>query len=289
MGTFNYNLAAYLGNLLSDVIPTEHSCSDTFTFVEELKKANINDKFMISFDVVSLFTNIPLKETLDLAVNAILEKKPQLKITKEELLELFLFATSKTNFLFNGKVYDQIDGVAMGSPLAPILANLFMGHHEKEWLENFSGVAPSFYRRYVDDIFLVFDNEAQALSFFIYLNERHPSIKFTKDDVIEPGALPFLDVYIKNQGEVCTSVYQKETYTGLLTNFRSFVPFVYKRMLVNTLVDRIFKISNTWIGFDLDIKKLTSVLCKNMFPIKMIENIIGKYLSKKISVSSKTP
>ena len=69
---------------------------------------------MISFDVVSLFTNIPLKETLDLAVNAILEKKTQLKITKEELLELFLFATSKTNFLFNGKVYDQIDGGGYG-------------------------------------------------------------------------------------------------------------------------------------------------------------------------------
>ena len=176
----------------------------------------------------------------------------------------------------------------MGSPLAPILANLFMGHHEKEWLENFTGVGPTFYRRYVDDILLVFDNEAQALSFFHYLNERHPSIKFTKDDVIEPGVISFLDVYIKNQGELCTSVYQKETYTGLLTNFRSFVPFVYKRMLVNTLVDRTFKINNTWIGFDVDIKKLTSVLCKNMFPIKMIENIIGKYLSKKI-VSSETP
>jgi len=58
------------------------------------------------------------------------------------------------DFLFNGSFYDQIDGVAMGSPLAPVLANLFMGHHEKLWLENFQCSKILFYRRYVDDTFL---------------------------------------------------------------------------------------------------------------------------------------
>ena len=92
-----------------------------------------------------------------------------------DLEDLFFFATSKTNFLFKGRVYDQIDGVAMGSPLAPILANLFMGHHEKVWLEMADG-GPTFYRRYVDDIFLTFENEECALSFLDYLNNRHPNI-----------------------------------------------------------------------------------------------------------------
>ena len=69
-----------------------------------------------------------------------------LKISKK-------FATCETYFLFNGKFYDQIDGVAMGSPLAPVLVNLFMGHNEKLWIENFQGTLPSYYRRYVDDIF----------------------------------------------------------------------------------------------------------------------------------------
>ena len=54
-----------------------------------------------------------------------------------ELRSLFTVATAQTHFLFNGSFYDQIDGVAMGSPLAPVLANLFVGHHEKLWLENF--------------------------------------------------------------------------------------------------------------------------------------------------------
>ena len=61
-----------------------------------------------------------------------------LKLSKPELRSLFTVATAQTHFLFNGSFYDQIDGVAMGSPLAPVLANPFMGHHEKLWLEKFS-------------------------------------------------------------------------------------------------------------------------------------------------------
>ena len=53
-------------------------------------------------------------------------------------------------------MYDQIDGVAMGSPLGPVLANLFMGHFEGKWLENYKQDKPSFYNRFVDDIFCIF-------------------------------------------------------------------------------------------------------------------------------------
>ena len=65
-------------------------------------------------------------------------------------------ATKETHFLFNGKVYDQIDGVAMGSPLAPVLANLFMRHFEENVFKNFGGKLPLFYGRYVDDSFVIY-------------------------------------------------------------------------------------------------------------------------------------
>ena len=71
------------------------------------------------------------------------------------LKRLFSFATSRTNFLFNGCYYDQIDGVAMGSPLATILANLFMGFHEDQWLSNYKDFQVLFYLRYVDDTFFL--------------------------------------------------------------------------------------------------------------------------------------
>ena len=84
-------------------------------------------------------------------------------------------ATSQTHFLYDGSFHDQIDGVSMRSPLAPVLANLFMGQHEKMWLDTFS-TEIFFYRRYVDDTFCLFHTESDALLFFDFINSRHPNI-----------------------------------------------------------------------------------------------------------------
>ena len=89
------------------------------------------------------------------------------------------FATLQTHFLFNGLFYDQCDGVAMGSPLAPILANLSMGYHEEQWISNYKDSQLLYYRRYVDDTFCLFHNEQDAMKFLNYLNSRHPNIRFT--------------------------------------------------------------------------------------------------------------
>ena len=164
--------------MLTPHLPSKFTAKDTFTFFDEIKKVSLQ-KFLISFDVTSLFTNIPLEETIKLAVDVIIEKDRDNKISREQLTRLFEFATLRTNFLFEGEMYDQTDGVAMGSPLAPILANLFMGFYEQQWLESYLGEKTLLYRRYVDDIFCVFDDKEQALSFYEYINTKHPNIKFT--------------------------------------------------------------------------------------------------------------
>ena len=190
--------------------------------MEELKEVSINDEFLVSFDVTSLFTNIPLKETIKLAVDLIKTSYPNLKISSADLTKLFKFATCETHFLFNGKFYDQIDGVAMGSPLAPVLANLFMGRNEKLWIENFQGTPLSYYRRYVDDTFSVFSNSLEATEFFNYINTRHPNIKFTMETEVNKFN-PFLDVLIDNSQNILkTSTYHKSTYSGLVLNYTSF-------------------------------------------------------------------
>ena len=105
----------------------------------------------------------------------------------------------------------------MGSPLGPVLANLFMGHNEGKWITNYRGTKPIFYKRFVDDIFCLFNNEFEATEFLSYLNIQHPNIKFTEEKELL-GKLPFLDVQIdKNyNGIFLTSVYRKPTFTGLL-------------------------------------------------------------------------
>ena len=130
IGTFNYNLARFLCDLLSPLVPNDYSCKDTFSFVSQIKNANLSKKFLVSYDVTSLFTNIPLQEIIDIAINLIFNHNPNLNLTRKELKKLLLFATSQAHFVFNSKFYNQIDGVAMGSPLVSVLANIFMGFYK---------------------------------------------------------------------------------------------------------------------------------------------------------------
>ena len=109
----------------------------------------------------------------------------------------------------------------MGSPLAPVLANFFMGHYERLWLEKYTGtqvrIRLSQIRR------CCFQNSHDADMSFRYLNKCHPNIKSTMETETD-GKLPFLDVLLSkqrssnNECSCVTSVFRKKTYTGLLTN-----------------------------------------------------------------------
>ena len=128
IGTFNYNLARFLCDLLSPLVPNDYSCKDTFSFVSQIKNANLSKKFLVFYNVTSLFTNIPLQETIDLAINLIHNYNRNLNITKKNLKKIFLFATSQTHFIFSSKFYNQTDGVAM----ATVPSNIFMGFYESK-------------------------------------------------------------------------------------------------------------------------------------------------------------
>ena len=89
IGAYNYNLAKYLSSLLVPLLPDTYSVKDSFSFVEELRSFDFNDKFLISFDVESLFTNIPLNETIDIAVHLIFKHNPKFSIKKPTLRNCF--------------------------------------------------------------------------------------------------------------------------------------------------------------------------------------------------------
>ena len=121
-------------------------------FFFRIKNANPSENVLVSYDVTSLFTNIPLQETIDMAINPIFNHNANLNITKKELKKLFLFATLKTCFIFNSKFYNQIDRIAIGSPLALAIANILMGFCKSKWLNEYNLNKPKCYLRYVDDI-----------------------------------------------------------------------------------------------------------------------------------------
>ena len=123
------------------------------------------------------------------------------------------------HFLFDGVLYKQVDGVALGSPLGPLFANIFLSFHEKSWLADCPSVfKPIFYRWYVDDCFLIFTSCDHVTPFLSYLNSKHPNIQFTHE--LESNlCLLFLDVkVIHSNGSFATTVHHKSTSTGLFTN-----------------------------------------------------------------------
>ena len=111
-------------------------------------------------------------------------------------LNLLEGATKDQLFLLNGQLYEQTEGVAMGSPLGPLLANVFMCSIE-ESLDR-EGKMPSYYRRYVDDTFTIMPNKTSANNFLETLNQCHSSIKFTME-IENNRMLPFLGTRIAQQ------------------------------------------------------------------------------------------
>ena len=134
-------------------------------FFSQIKNANFSEIFLVSYDLTSPFANIPLQETIAIAINLIFNHNPNLSITRKELRKLFLFATSQTHFTFNSKFYNQIDGVAIGSLLAPVLVNILMDFHESKWPNEYNLNKHKFYLRYVNDILATFHNEQESLIF----------------------------------------------------------------------------------------------------------------------------
>ena len=145
IGPFNCNLARFLRYLLSALVLNDYSCKDTFSFVSQINNASLCKIFLVSYDVTSLFTNIPLQETIDTAINLIFNHNSNLNITRRELKKLFLFATWQTHFIFNSIFYYQIDAVAMGSPLAPVVAKILMDFHESKWVNEYGLNKPKFH------------------------------------------------------------------------------------------------------------------------------------------------
>ena len=83
---------------------------------------------------------------------------------REELKQLLTFAAYESFFILDGEYYSQIDGVAMGSPLGPTLANAFLCHFEKKWLSECPvEFFPNVYQRYVDEIFVTFNSYSQFI------------------------------------------------------------------------------------------------------------------------------
>ena len=130
--------------------------------------------------------------------------------------------------------------MAFGSPLVRALANIFVGYNKEMLFFEISETAVCF--RYVDDTFVIFQNEKESEEFLIRRSGLHSSLQFTFEKE-KNNSLPFLEVHVEyTKGSYETKVYCKPTFTGQYLRWESFTPIKRKASLESTLVHRALKI-----------------------------------------------
>ena len=238
---------------------------------------------MASLDVESFFTNIPLEETLSISCDFLFANEAKINnFSRNNFEKIFRIALQNNFFNFGDKIYKQTDVVVMGSPLGPSLANAFLCFHEQIWLNGYpEDFKPVCYRRYVDDIFALFRSPDHLEKFTNYLNSKHKNLKLTYEKESN-NSLPFLDILIsRSENGFKTSVYHKPTFSGVYSNFNSFIYDQYKIGLIFTLLFRTFSILSDFSKFHMDVSHLNDTLRKKAFPIKLVDNCIKTFLNKK--------
>ncbi|CAF1482133.1 unnamed protein product, partial [Didymodactylos carnosus] len=272
---YNHNTARYLANLLlSSISESDSYLKDSFEFVHRIKQNKSQPGLIFSLDVASLFTNVPLELAITIAIEKIRKYHPSLTIDDNNLRQLFYYCTKRTNFTFDNRNYDQINGVAMGSPLAPILGHLFMTNLELK-LKEFRGKKPDIYLRYVDDIFvLLHGTQKDAAALKKYMNSLHPTIKFSIE-VQNDNKLPFLDVMVERKDkELITYVYRKPTDTGLYLKWTSNQPRSYKINLLKCLCIRAQRICSTSTLLEQQFQYFRIMFRANGYPNNVINKVI---------------
>jgi len=239
-------LSAYLADILSCVVgKTEYHVKNSRHLVETLAEITLDDdEILNSHDVVSLFTNTPINKSLEVIKESLLTDnawKDKTKLLVEDVMELLEFILTTTYFVFRDQIYSQKFGTAMGSPVSPMVADMFMEFLEQSAIASVPVESkPKLWKRYVDDILEVIKKHGvDGLTQHLNSVDDTGSIKFTAEQE-KDQQMPFLDTLIvrKPDGHVKLLVYRKSTHTDQYLHFSSHHPLQHKLSVIRTLLDR---------------------------------------------------
>jgi hypothetical protein len=282
IGSYQYQLSKYLAKAIRDARPQAKSyVKDSFDFVNKMTEIVLDKKktyIKCSFDVESLYTNVPVKEAVEIALNYVYKptKLIDVPFNRDQMKKLLYLSITDAPFRFHNKIYKQIDGVAMGNPLAPIIADLWMQKMEEK-LNRFSTNKPLLWLRYVDDVFCIFTiSKGKIDEFHSRINKWHPNLRFTLA-LESDNSISFLDVLVtQDEDKLTTSLYRKPTHTGLYMLWDCNQNRRYKIGLIKTLVIRIYRICSTTSLINKELQLLKTTLTNNGYPPHIIRRGIAE-------------
>ena len=230
-GSLAYGTAKELARILKHLIGQNgHNVDNTKDFVDRIMTRRLEDgEVQVSFDVTNLFGKVPISKALTVTRER-LENDPTLKdrtkLTVDQIIELLKFCLENTYFTFHGKFYKQNFGAAMGSPVSPVIANIFMEDFEVTAIQSAS-TPPKCWDRYVDDMYTIV-KEDKVDELHKHITDIEDSISFTKEPATADGSVPFLDTKCIPQpdGSIKTVVYRKLTCTDYMSSGTLITPLV---------------------------------------------------------------
>ena len=237
-GTMVYTTSQVIADYLSPLNDSKYIIKDTLKFPSILEENILKeDEEDISYDVESLFTNVPIDETIEYILDQIyVNKKLKPICTRLIMKRLLKRLTSDCLFSVNERLIKQIDGCAMGSPLSVVLSGIFMTKLEKEVVYPES---PILFKRFVDDVFNRKKKNAED-TLLLKLNSYHTKIKFT----VEKDLKKFLDTKLElTDGKYVTSVNRNRKKP---MHWTSKVPKKIKRNIITNDLHRAKKISTNF-------------------------------------------
>jgi len=276
-GSTLHPLAKWLARTLRPVErDLTHTVANNEDLIARMKKTPIDSRTRLcSFDVAALFPSVPLVDALDALhariahVQARSDDIPH-ELDPSLLVRLVRHCVENTVFTHDDKWYKQVRGLAMGSPLSPLLANVYMHFFECALLRD-APKKPVAWWRYVDDVLIVWDGTDDELkSFYELANARDPHIKFTVEHEHE-ARLPFLDVLIERESDsFSTSVYRKPTHTGRYLHYASNHSGAVKQGIVRTLAHRANVVCSTAQSLRDEMALLRRSFATNGYPLDVI-------------------
>ncbi|XP_062826329.1 uncharacterized protein LOC134296130 [Anolis carolinensis] len=276
-------LAKFVDHYLQPFVKqTSSYVRDTKHFINIIESLVIpTDAVLMSVDVISLYTNIPLEEARYICEST-LNRRPNHHPPTFFLLDLLDIILEKNYFKFDEKYYFQIQGVAMGSPVAPAIANLFMDNLENETILNHTKnpVADGIikYCRFIDDIFIIVNSHQEAVTLLSWINTIHLKIKFTGN--ISSTSLIFLDVVVtKENDRLKVSNHRKTTDRNSLLHYNSYHHWALKNNLPFTQMLRIKRNSSTLQDFNQEMEETKSRFRNRGYPESIIQSAYSKVAS----------
>jgi hypothetical protein len=252
---------------------------DTSDFIQHLEDIPLlpDNSLLCTVDVTSLYTNIPNQEGISACLN-ILDKyrTDESALTNDSIKSLLEYTLLMNNFDFNGRHFLQVGGTAMGTKVAPSFANIFMADFEETNVYTYN-TQPRVWLRFIDDIFMVWDQGEESLTQFLHtLNNCHHSIKFTWD--ISSTSVTFLDtkVLLDENNRLYTTLYCKPTDSHSYLLYSSHHPIHLKNSLPYSQLLRIRRICSKIEDFDQNAKLICSHFLHRGYPLNTLEDALLK-------------